>query len=311
MTEWNLAPGARVKRTKLQDKYGGRRQGGIAPSTKSPNVLIFSAPSGHKYGYFDGMHPDGCFHYTGEGQVGDQQLKQGNRALAEHVQANKSVRLFWGARGDVTYVGEFRVDQSNPWYKTDAPDVEEEIREVIVFRLRPVGDYRGDLLPIAHEALQERRAAVDEIDPESRATEQFTAAAVEQRTAERREAALIEEYLEFRQATGLSRLRRLRIKPAGEVQPLYTDLYDPDARQIVEAKGTVTREAIRMAVGQLLDYRRFVDQPHKLAVLLPEVPRPDLIEFLHSNSITIIAPTADSRFEVVVPARSARKQSAA
>jgi hypothetical protein len=43
-----------------------------------------------------------------------------------------------------------------------------------------------------------------------------------------------------------------------------------------------------MAVGHLLDYRRFVAQPQKLAVLLPVVPRPDLIEFLHSNSIVVL-----------------------
>jgi hypothetical protein len=228
MVDWNLAPNTRIKRIKLHERYGGRRQGGIAPSTVSPNILIFSAPSGHKYGYFDGMQPDGCFHYTGEGQAGDQQLKQGNRALAEHVRANKSVRLFSGASGEVTYVGEFRVDDNKPLYTTDAPDVNGEIREVIVFRLRPVGHYQPDLLPIAQESLQERRPTVEEIDPESRATEQFTTAAVEERTAERREAALIGAFLEFRRTTGLSRLRRLKIKPTGEVQPLYTDLYDSD-----------------------------------------------------------------------------------
>ena len=80
-TGWSLRPGDAIKRTELHAKYGGRRQGGIAPSTLSPNVMIFTAPSGQKYGYFDGKQPDGCFHYTGEGQVGDQQLKQGNRAL--------------------------------------------------------------------------------------------------------------------------------------------------------------------------------------------------------------------------------------
>jgi hypothetical protein len=36
-----------------------------------------------------------------------------------------------------------------------------------------------------------------------------------------------------------------------------------------------------MAIGQLLDYRRFIDvQSVKCAVLLPEVPRPDLLELL-------------------------------
>jgi len=153
---WRLRPGERIKRTELHAKYGGRQQGGIAPSDVSPNVLIFSGPAGQKYGYFDGWQ-DEFFHYTGEGQVGDQQLKQGNRALAEHAEMNKSVRLFDGVRGQVTYVGEFEVDRDKPHYTTDAPDVNGEMRKVIVFRLRPLGENRGDLLPIAEEALQERR----------------------------------------------------------------------------------------------------------------------------------------------------------
>jgi hypothetical protein len=49
-------------------------------------------------------------------------------------------------------------------------------------------------------------------------------------------------------------LCRLKIKPVGEALPLYSDLYDSQLRLIIEAKGTVTRDAIRMAVGQLLDY---------------------------------------------------------
>jgi hypothetical protein len=259
--------------------------------------MIFTAPAGHKYGYFDGWQPDGCFHYTGEGQVGDQQLKQGNRALAEHAAMNKSVRLFNGVRGQVTYVGEFHVDQHRPHYTTDAPDVNGEMREVIVFRLRPIGEMKSDLLPAAEESLQEKRTSVNDIDPESRATEQFTSGATAERVAERREAKLITAYLEFRRATSLPKLRRLKIKPTGEVQPLYTDLYDPEAKLVIEAKGTVTREAIRMAVGQLLDYSRFVDHA-KLAVLLPQLPRRDLLSFLHRHSIAVIAPQSNGQFEV-------------
>lgn len=310
MAEWTLAPGTRIKRTTLHKKYGGRRQGGIAPSTVSPNILIFTAPSGHKYGYHDGLQPDGCFHYTGEGQVGPQLLKQGNRALADHQQTNKCVRLFAGARGEVTYVGEFKLDQNRPFYRTDASDLRNEIRDVIVFRLRPVGECKRELLPTAQENLQERRPSVDEVDPESCAAEQFTIAAIAGRTAERREAALITQYLEYRRTTGLSPMRRLKIKPVGEVLPLYTDLFDPETRLLIEAKGVVTRDAIRMAVGQLLDYRRFVNQPYKLAVLLPETPRSDLLEYLRSNSVIVIAPK-DGRFEMESFATAAREPSAA
>ena len=137
---------------------------------------------------------------------------------------NKSVRLFEGARGEVEYVGEFRVDPNRPFYTTDAPDANGEMREVIVFRLRPVGEYKGDLLPVAEKTFQENRTAVSEIDPESRAAEQFTSGAVAERVAERREASLITAYLEFRRAAALPRLRRLKIKPIGEVQPLHGPL---------------------------------------------------------------------------------------
>jgi hypothetical protein len=105
--------------------------------------------------------------------------------------------VFSGAKGEVTYVGQFRLDQNKPFYKADAPDVNDEMREVIVFRLRPIGDYKRELLPTAQEFLQERRTAVQEVDPENRATEQFTTSAIAERTAERREAALITEFLEF------------------------------------------------------------------------------------------------------------------
>jgi hypothetical protein len=38
---------------------------------------------------------------------------------------------------------------------------------------------------------------------------------------------------------------------------LNSDVYDATRRNLVEAKGTGTREAVRMAIGQLADYGRF------------------------------------------------------
>jgi len=49
-------------------------------------------------------------------------------------------------------------------------------------------------------------------------------------------------------------------------------IYDPADQTLIEAKGTTTREAIRMAIGQLSDYRRFVTDARKLAVLVPGSP---------------------------------------
>src|SRR5262249_33781060 len=141
LTTWDLQPGDDVERKALQAKYGGRTQGGIGPSIKSPNVFIFSDPvAGEPHGYFDGWRDDGCFHYSGEGQYGDQQMKSGNAAILHHKDPARprALRVFMGARGVVTYEDEFELDDERPFYETDAPETNNgPVRKVIVFRLRP------------------------------------------------------------------------------------------------------------------------------------------------------------------------------
>ena len=67
---------------------------------------------------------------------------------------------------------------------------------------------------------------------------------------------------------------RLRLQAPGEAVFYYTDLYEPQANRIIEAKATSTREAVRMAVGQLFEYRMRSGRDPRLAVLLPDAPRP-------------------------------------
>jgi hypothetical protein len=83
------------------------------------------------------------------------------------------------------------------------------------------------------------------------------------------------------------------ITPAGEAKPLFTDLYIRADLELIEAKGTVDRNAIRMAIGQLFDYRRFLPTDVRCAVLLPERPRPDLCALLISLGITIYYPEGE------------------
>jgi len=79
--------------------------------------------------------------------------------------------------------------------------------------------------------------------------------------------------------------------------PLFTDLYDTTTGTLIEAKGSVRRESIRMAIGQLADYRRHVGNGlNGLAVLLPSEPRPDLLDLLGSQRITVIWPEGKSGF---------------
>ncbi len=67
-----------------------------------------------------------------------------------------------------------------------------------------------------------------------------------------------------------------------------------DLKILVEAKGSIDRNSIRMAIGQLLDYRRFIDEAAvKCAVLLPELPRQDLLQLLAYAGVLVYVPQQD------------------
>jgi hypothetical protein len=136
--------------------------------------------------------------------------------------------------------------------------------------------------------------SVDDVDIEAHNTETaFIDPEHEPYEAERREARLVKAYEQHLKRLG-HRPYRHRIRPAGEAKPLFTDLYDPVDHTLVEAKGTTTREAIRMAIGQLCDYRRFVSEARHLAVLVPTAPRPDLEELVKSCNVSVIYPDENS-----------------
>jgi hypothetical protein len=137
--KWDLEPSDTILRKELHRQYGGAGQGGIEPSAKTPNVFIFSDPkSGEKYGYVYDRWRDGVFHFTGDGQVGDQEMKFGNRAILDHRKHRRALRVFEGVRGVVTYLGEFEL-AADPYYFAKAKDRLGDDRNVFVFRLMPVG----------------------------------------------------------------------------------------------------------------------------------------------------------------------------
>ncbi|MFE7794151.1 hypothetical protein [Streptomyces sp. NPDC057460] len=138
--QWDLDPGDKIRRVDLHAKYGGSSQNGISPCSTTDNILIFTAPSsGHQHGYFDTWNEDGTFHYTGEGQTGDQKMVRGNKAILEHAQLGKRLRLFDGARGTVRYLGEWTLDTEEPYTEDQAPATGGgDLRKVIRFHLVPV-----------------------------------------------------------------------------------------------------------------------------------------------------------------------------
>jgi hypothetical protein len=284
---WALQPGDSIERKLLQARYGGRTLGGIGPSRTSPNVLVFSDPvAGEPHGHFDGWRADGCFHYTGEGQRGDQEMKSGNASILHHATTGRALRVFIGARGRVVYQGEFELAADRPSYTTDAPEAKNgPVRNVIVFRLRPLHTAPRPSASALDRVLQ---AGVEDVPVEEQWTEKaFVAPSHELHEAERREQALV---LAFRQhlLDNGHQVERLKIVPPGEAKPLFSDLIDRTTNTLYEAKGTVERGAIRMAIGQLLDYSRFVQPSPRLAVLLPSAPRPDLRELLQGVGVDVV-----------------------
>jgi hypothetical protein len=285
----NLAAGQQLLRREVHARYGGRQQGGIGPSTKAPVVLFFTDPDvGHRHGYYDGWDDDGLFNYYGEGQTGDQRLAQGNKAILNHRADGRTLEGFLANGPTVTYLGAFELVDH---YWTEAHESgSPTIRQVVVFRLRPLSDVPVDLPHVPVSRAEGPR--VETVPVEEQHTERaFVAPDREPYEIERREATLVHRYREHLRRQG-HEVGRLRVVPAGESAPLYSDLWDVTGLELVEAKGLVTREQLRSAVGQLLDYGRFV-QAKTRTVLVPTRPRPDLLAYLAHAGVDAVYPKGD------------------
>ncbi|WP_435079274.1 hypothetical protein [Clavibacter michiganensis] len=258
-------------------------------------MLLFTGPGGKSSGYdvFDGWHDDGTFHYTGEGPSGAQVMTNGNKAVRDHKPDGRALRLFekQGTSPEVIYVGEFEVPEVDPYIVDDATGEDGAIRSVFIFRLRPVGESRAPQLahlpttPTEVQSLPLEAALVDEYLVQRRTEPQ-----VHLRT----EAALVRRYSEWLLRTRKVQPTRHRIPSPGGAS-LYTDVYDPSRKLLVEAKASATRHDMRTGLGQILDYARSVDHLQK-AVLLPSEPPRDLEELLAMYGVGVIWPTTGGRF---------------
>ncbi len=282
----SLIPGDKIRRTEMHAEYGGRRQGGISPSKVSDNVFLITAPSiGERHGYvYDGPREDGYYHYTGEGQYGDQLMVQGNRAIRDHESERRDLQLFSATGPELTYIGQYGyVDD----YTADAPETNNgPLRSVIVFRLRQL----QGISPGPNRSKLDRLPGdpVTEIPVEQTITEStLIAGDREPYMAERREHKLVKEFATWLESQGHD-ICRLQLRPGGEPAPIFCDLYDKTSNTLYEAKGTVAREAIRMAIGQLADYVRLVKPSPQKALLVPQEPRADLRALLAGEDIVTV-----------------------
>lgn len=305
---WDVQPGAELIREQIHGRFGGPAFGCISP-TRTGNVLVYSDPTkASSKGYdFDGWDAARrTFYYNGEGANGDQELKSGNKAIAEHDATGNALRLFIAVGklpGRDTrihrYLGEFRVDPELPCLVRTAPGQDGIPRSVLVFRLLPVGEVLTDQGPIsriegAPEVADVAAVSVDEVPiaavnaAERTEVEKSISGSVVQS-----EALLAERFRAYLESQG-RKVLHYKIIPQGATT-LYSDLADVTCNVLYEAKGSSDRMSVRLALGQVLDYGRFV-QDSRLAVLLPEPPMADLVELLEAHDVGCVVETTQGTF---------------
>ncbi len=204
------------------------------------------------------------------------------RALLAAASKGRTVRLFRSEGTLTTYLAAFELLDDPPYFTAPAPDREGNLRDVLVFRLSPVGDVLRDQSDVAppppFDVLALPLEARD-VDNYKRQRPQ------EPREAVRREAALVRRYAEWLLADGRDSCRQQIRLPDGT--SLYTDLFDLPADELVEAKADADRGSVRAGLGQVLDHGRFVDHSTK-ALLLPSRPTEDLLDLLHDYGVSAI-----------------------
>lgn len=291
-----------MTRRDLAIEYGGATQGGIIASKRSNTVFIFTDHSeGNQFGYvYDGFSPDASvLHYTGAGQGGDQRETGSNSPILTHADKGRALHAFVAdgfVPGTQTkrqrYLGEFVLDPVVPYERMPAPDVNGALRTVIVFRLLPVGRVPATLQHIVGYTGLRNVANSLQVPVEINSQYFFETAGHAGGAAIRRESLLVDEFVASQQGHEFS---RFAIRLPEERSPLLTDIYDETEGVLYEAKSLVGRSELRMAVGQLYDYRRHVDVSDlRCSVLLPERPNADLRDYLEQADLGLVFKEGDS-----------------
>ncbi|TPQ18420.1 hypothetical protein [Streptomyces sporangiiformans] len=138
--------------------------------------------------------------------------------------------------------------------------------------------------------------------PESFNTRMSLRSATASFIAVRREAELTQAYKDYLESLGHT-VGAFQIKVRGLSSTLRTDLYDATDHILYEVKGASAREDVRMALGQLLDYSRYVStEAHpgspKRIILLPSAPDTDMYDLCERYEVGLIHRSESGKFTV-------------
>jgi len=110
---------------------------------------------------------------------------------------------------------------------------------------------------------------------------------IDVRRAVRRERELVLAYTNYLRERG-NVVSRNKIPVPEGTGKMYSDIFNETRGHLIEAKADASRNNMRMAVGQLADYARFVPEAHRYAVLVWVKPHPDLLALLTRQSLSAI-----------------------
>ena len=134
---WPIEVGQKLLRRQLHSLVGGAHQWGITSCMNGAAMLVFSNPAkARKFGYdrWEGPVPNGGYHYTGQGPIGDQDVStRANKSLLRSQFYSIPVYLFRSEGTEVTYLGRFKLSET-PYRWETAPDLLGNDRKVVVFQ---------------------------------------------------------------------------------------------------------------------------------------------------------------------------------
>ncbi|QKW28679.1 hypothetical protein HUT11_23165 [Streptomyces seoulensis] len=328
LTTVELVPGMVTTRDAIAAAFGCGTFQGIEPAAEAGKVFVYSDPSaGAEYGYtFDGRAEDDEFGplymYTGAGTKGDQKPSDRNKSLLTAEDKNREIHLFVadgkapdsGAKQQ-RYIGQMIVDKITSYEVHRSPDKDGVMRNVLVFRFRPApgttpawtdADWQkpasksGSLItapvvPVPEPVVLPKQGSAKVTKAEQHnATETIADIQASQCKVLLREGELVTAFTAHLTAAG-HETHGFEFAIEGEPGTLRPDLYDATDHVLYEAKGLTTRANVRMAIGQLADYRRSVPDKESLrvAVLLPSAPTPDVQALLAELNIELVYQTED------------------
>lgn len=127
-----LKPGTTLDNAGLCAYFGCSPQGGMRRSLKTNTLVIIS---NHVDSIYEDRWIGDELHYTGMGQIGDQELKSQNRTLAESHSNGVSVHLF-EVFTDKEYIYQGQVNLIKNPYQKKQIDANKQMRSVWIFPLK-------------------------------------------------------------------------------------------------------------------------------------------------------------------------------